>query len=40
MANLFGYSLARKKGQDKTGPSFVRKDSDDAAAPILDSMLT
>ena len=33
MANLFGYSLARKKGQ-ATGPSFVRKDSDDAAAPI------
>ena len=34
MANLFGYSLARKKGQKQLGPSFVRKDSDDAAAPI------
>ena len=34
MANLFGYSLARKKGQKSLGPSFVRKDSDDAAAPI------
>ena len=33
MANLFGYSLARKKGQ-QSGPSFVRKDSEDGAAPV------
>ena len=34
MANLFGYSLARKKGQQPAGPSFVRKDSEDRAAPV------
>ena len=34
MANLFGYSLARKKGQASPGPSFVRKDSEDGAAPV------
>jgi len=33
MSQLFGYSLDRKKGQ-ATGPSFVRKESDDAAQPI------
>ena len=35
MSKLFGYSLDRKKGSvKKTGPSFVRKESDDAASPI------
>jgi len=33
MSQLFGYSLDRKKGQT-SGPSFVRKESDDAAQPI------
>ena len=36
MAQLFGYSLDRKKkGQKQLGPSFVHKDSDDAAQPIV-----
>ena len=34
MSQLFGYSLERKKDQG-TGPSFVRKESDDAAQPIV-----
>ena len=33
MSQLFGYSLERKKDSVK-GPSFVHKDSDDAAQPI------
>jgi len=33
MSQLFGYSLDRKKDSAK-GPSFVHKDSDDAAQPI------
>ena len=33
MSQLFGYSLDRKKGQ-ATGPSFVRKEDDDAAQRI------
>ena len=33
MSQLFGYSLDRKKGK-KNAPSFVRKESDDAASPI------
>ena len=36
MAQLFGYSLDRKKkGSLAKGPSFVRKDSEDAAEPIV-----
>ena len=35
MSQLFGYSLDRKKGSSKVGPSFVRKDSEDAAEPIV-----
>ena len=36
MAQLFGYSLDRKKkGSLQKGPSFVRKDSEDAAEPIV-----
>ena len=36
MAQLFGYSLDRKKkGSKGLGPSFVTKDSDDAAQPIV-----
>ena len=34
MSQLFGYSLDRKKGSSN-GPSFVRKDDDDAAQPIV-----
>ena len=34
MSQLFGYSLDRKKGS-KSAPSFVRKESDDAAQPIV-----
>ena len=34
MSQLFGYSLERKKDSVK-GPSFVHKDSDDAAQPIV-----
>ena len=35
MSQLFGYSLDRKKGKSLSkGPSFVHKDSDDAASPI------
>ena len=34
MSNLFGYSLDRKKKGGAT-PSFVRKESDDAAQPIV-----
>ena len=34
MSQLFGYSLDRKKGS-KQAPSFVRKESDDAAQPIV-----
>ncbi|BCU94834.1 MAG: hypothetical protein CM15mV6_2070 [uncultured marine virus] len=33
MAQLFGYSLDRKKKLFSKGPSFVRKDSEDAAEP-------
>ena len=33
MSQLFGYSLDRKKGK-VNAPSFVRKESDDAASPI------
>ena len=37
MAQLFGYSLDRKKkgSSQAKGPSFVRKDSEDAAEPIV-----
>ncbi len=37
MAQLFGYSLDRKKkgSSQPKGPSFVRKDSEDAAEPIV-----
>ena len=35
MSQLFGYSLERKKGSSQKGPSFVRKDSEDAAEPIV-----
>ena len=38
MAQLFGYSLDRKKkgsSPNAKGPSFVRKDSEDAAEPIV-----
>ncbi len=35
MSQLFGYSLDRKKGIPSKGPSFVHKDSDDAAQPIV-----
>ena len=34
MSQLFGYSLERAKKGQATGPSFVRKESDDAATPI------
>ena len=34
-SQLFGYSLDRKKGSTKVGPSFVRKENDDAAQPIV-----
>jgi len=34
MSQLFGYSLDRKKKDSNKGPSFVHKDSDDAAQPI------
>ena len=36
MSQLFGYSIDRKKkGKAGVGPSFVTKDSDDAAQPIV-----
>ena len=35
MTQLFGYSLERKKKELQKGPSFVHKDSDDAAQPIV-----
>ena len=35
MSQLFGYSLDRKKKGSEKGPSFVHKDSDDAAQPIV-----
>ena len=35
MSQLFGYSLERKKKESQKGPSFVHKDSDDAAQPIV-----
>ena len=36
MSQLFGYSIERKKkGQKSIGPSFVTKDTDDAAQPIV-----
>ena len=36
MSQLFGYSIERKKkGLKAVGPSFVTKDSDDAAQPIV-----
>ena len=36
MSQLFGYSIDRKKkGAKSIGPSFVTKDSDDAAQPIV-----
>ena len=36
MSQLFGYSIDRKKkGLKSVGPSFVTKDSDDAAQPIV-----
>ena len=36
MSQLFGYSIDRKKkGQKAIGPSFVTKDTDDAAQPIV-----
>ena len=36
MSQLFGYSIERKKkGQKAIGPSFVTKDTDDAAQPIV-----
>lgn len=35
MSQLFGYSLERKKKDAQKGPSFVHKDSDDAAQPIV-----
>ena len=34
MSQLFGYSLDRKKKGKLNAPSFVRKESDDAASPI------
>ena len=34
MSQLFGYSLERAKKGQGTGPSFVRKESDDAATPV------
>ena len=34
MSQLFGYSLERAKKGQPTGPSFVRKESDDAATPV------
>jgi len=34
MSQLFGYSLERAKKGQATGPSFVRKESDDAATPL------
>ena len=34
MSQLFGYSLERAKKGQNPGPSFVRKESDDAATPI------
>jgi|TARA_B100001057_G_scaffold501003_1_gene619620 hypothetical protein len=35
MSQLFGYSLDRKKKGKEATPSFVRKESDDAAQPIV-----
>ena len=38
MSQLFGYSLDRKKAKAPgkgTQPSFVRKESEDAASPIV-----
>ena len=34
MSQLFGYSLERAKKGQSNGPSFVRKESDDAATPV------
>ena len=34
MSQLFGYSLERAKKGQTTGPSFVSKESDDAATPV------
>ena len=34
MSQLFGYSLERAKEGQSPGPSFVRKESDDAATPV------
>ena len=34
MSQLFGYSLERAKKGQNNGPSFVRKESDDAATPV------
>ena len=34
MTQLFGYSLERAKKDSSKGPSFVRKESEDAATPI------
>tara|TARA_A100001234_G_scaffold3744_1_gene3031 strand:- start:2667 stop:4289 length:1623 start_codon:yes stop_codon:yes gene_type:complete len=34
MSQLFGYSLERAKKGQSPGPSFVRKESDDAATPV------
>ena len=34
MSQLFGYSLERAKKGQNSGPSFVRKESDDAATPV------
>ena len=34
MSQLWGYSLERAKKGQTTGPSFVRKESDDAATPV------
>ena len=34
MSQLFGYSLERAKKDSAKGPSFVRKESDDAATPV------
>ena len=34
MSQLFGYSLERAKKGQSVGPSFVSKESDDAATPV------
>ena len=40
MSQLFGYSLERAKKGQNNGPSFVRKESDDAATPVAGGPFT